>query len=123
MNAKGQRALERRNHRRLTTLVQGRREEEILESDSEREEILKERDAVPLRIRIPGARVRGGPLAGAILIQIDPGMWLSMVNVKPNHLADLEVENMKEFILDYKQLSQKCPRQFLRKIQQFILEE
>ena len=30
---------------------------------------------------------------------------------------------MKKFILDYKQYSQKCPRQLLRKMQQFILEE
>ena len=44
-----------------------------------------------------------------------------MVNVKPPHLADLEVESMKKFILDYKRYSQKCPRQ-LRKMQQFILE-
>ena len=45
-----------------------------------------------------------------------------MVNVKPPHLSDLEVESMKKFILDYKRC-QKCLRQFLRKMQQFILEE
>jgi len=34
---------------------------------------------------------------------IDSGMWLNMVNVKPPHLIDLEVESMKKFILlDYK---------------------
>jgi len=49
-------------------------------------------------------------------------MWLNMVNVKPLYLADLEIESMKKFILDYKWYSQKCPRQLLRNIQQFILE-
>ena len=46
-----------------------------------------------------------------------------MINVKPPHLSDLEVESMKKFILDYKRYSQKCPRQWLRKMQQFMLEE
>jgi len=46
-----------------------------------------------------------------------------MVNVKPPHLSDLEVESMKKFILDYKGYSQKCPRQLLRRMQQFILDE
>ena len=64
-----------------------------MESDTEEEEILEERDAVPLRIRIPGARDRGGPLAAAIPAPIDPEMWLNIVNVKPPHLADLEVES------------------------------
>ena len=51
-------------------------------------------------------------------------MRLSMVNVKSPHLtADLEVENMKKFILERKRYSQKCPRQLLRKMQQFILEK
>ncbi len=124
MNARGQRAVARRNRREAAEVVQeGPREEEIVESDTEEDEILEEREAVPLRIRIPGARARGGPPAAAIPAPIDPGMWLSMVNVKPPHLADLEVESMKKFILDYKRYSQKCPRQLLRKMQQFILEE
>ena len=46
-----------------------------------------------------------------------------MVNVKLPHLADLEVESMKKFILDYKRYSQKFPRQLLREMQPFILEE
>ena len=46
-----------------------------------------------------------------------------MINVKPPHLADLEVESMKKFILDYRRCSKKCPRQLLRKIQQFFPEE
>jgi len=29
--------------------------------------------------------------------------------IKLPHLADLEVESMKKFILDYKRYSQKCP--------------
>ena len=49
-------------------------------------------------------------------------MWLNMVNVKPPHLADLEVESMKKFNLDYKRYSQKYPRKLLRKMLQFILE-
>ena len=54
MNARGQRALARRNRHEAAEVVQeGHREEEIVESDSEGEEILEERDAVPLRI--PGA--------------------------------------------------------------------
>ena len=48
-----------------------------------------------------------------------------MINVKPPHLSDLEVESMKKFILHYNWYSQKCPRQLLqfRKMQQFILED
>ena len=46
-----------------------------------------------------------------------------MFNVKPPHLADLEVENMKKFILDYKRYMQKCPRKLLQKMKQFISEE
>ena len=123
MNARGQRALVRRNHREAAEVVhEGSRGEEIVESDTEEDEILKEREAIPLHIRIPGARARGGPSAAAIPAPIDPGMWISMVNVKPPHLSDLEVESMTKFILDYKRYSQKCPRQLLRKMQQFILE-
>ena len=54
---------------------------------------------------------------------INSGMWLNMVNVKTPYLADLELESMKKFILDYKRYSQKCPQQLLRRMQQFILEE
>ena len=43
----------------------GPREEEIVESDAEEEEILEEREAAPLRIRISGARHRGTPSAAA----------------------------------------------------------
>jgi len=46
-----------------------------------------------------------------------------MVNVKPPYLLDLEIENMKKFILEYKRYSQKCPKQLLRSMQQFVLEE
>ena len=101
MNARGQRALARTNCREAAEEVQkGPREEEMVESDTEEEEILEEREAMPLRI--PGARARGGPpAAAAIPAPIDPGMWLSMVNVKLPHLSDLEVESMKKFILDY----------------------
>ena len=97
MNARGQRALARRNRREAAEVVQeGPREEEIVESDTEEDDILEEREAVPLRIRIPGARARSGPPAAEIPAPIDPGMWLSMVSVKPPHLSDLEVESMKK---------------------------
>ena len=53
MDARGQRALARRNRGEVAAVVQeGPREEEIVESDTEEEEILEEREAVPLRIRI-----------------------------------------------------------------------
>ena len=77
-------------------------EENSVESDTEEEEILEERVASPLRIRIPGARGRGGPPAAAIPDPIDTNMrWLNII-VKLPHLADLEIESMKKFILDYK---------------------
>ena len=124
MDARGQRPLARRNRREGAAVGQeGPREEEIVEADAAEDEILEEREDVPVRIRIPAGRARVGPPAAAIPAPIDPGMWLSMVNVKPPHLADLEVESMKKFILDYKRYSQKYPRQLLRKMQQFILEE
>ena len=50
-------------------------------------------------------------------------MWPNMVNVKPPYLADFEMESMKKFILDFKKYSQKCLRQLLRNMQQFILED
>ena len=71
-----------------------------MESDTEESDILEERDQVPLHIRIPGARGRGGPPAAEVPAAIDPRMWLNMVNVKHPHLSDLEVESMKKFILD-----------------------
>jgi len=40
-------------------VVQEPREKEIVESDTEEEEILEEQYAAPLSIRIPGARARG----------------------------------------------------------------
>ena len=51
MNARGQRAVARRNRREAAEVVQeGPREEEIVESDTEEEEILEEREAVPLLV-------------------------------------------------------------------------
>jgi len=57
------------------------------------------------------------------LLWAQPGMWLNMVNVNPPYLADLEIESMKKIILDYKRYSQRCPRQLLRNMQQFVLED
>ena len=57
-----------------------------------------------------------------VLLTMDPGLWLHMVNVKPPYLLDLEIESIKKFILEYKRYSQKCPRQLLRSMQQFVLE-
>ena len=109
MNARVQRDSARRNRREAMEVIQEKpREEEIVELDTEEEEILEERDAVPLSIR--KARDRGEPPAVAMPAPIDPGIWLNMVNVKPLHLADLDKESMKKFILDYKRYSHKCPR-------------
>ena len=75
---------------------------------------------------IEGVNPMGGaPAAAAAVapIAMDPGMWLSMVNVKPPQWVDLEIENMKKFILDYKRYAQKCPQPLLRSMQQFILDE
>ena len=82
----------------------------IVESDTEEEEILEERYAIPLRIRIPGARDRSEPPAAEIRSILECGM----VTVKPTHLADLEVESVKKFILDYERYGQKCPRHLLQ---------
>jgi len=89
-------------------------EEKIVESDTEEEEILEERDDAL------GARARGGPSAAAIPAQIDPGIWLSMIIVKTPHLADLEVESMKKFILAISGIVRNV-QQLLQKMQQFIL--
>jgi len=113
MDARGQRALARKNRREAVEEVPAApREENPVESDTEESEILEEREQVPLRIRI-----RVGPPAAEVPAAIDPGMWLNMVNVKPPQLSDLEVKSMKKFILDYKRYSQQCPRQLLQKIQ------
>jgi hypothetical protein len=36
---------------------------------------------------------------------------------------EIEIESTKKLILEYKRYSQKCPRQLLRSMQQFMLEE
>ena len=119
MDARGQRALARRNRRdAVEKVLAAPREENLLESDTEGSEILEEREQVPLRIRIPG---RVGPPAAEVPAAIDPGMWFNIVNVKPPHLIDLEVESVKSFILDFQRYSQKCPRQLPQKMQQFNL--
>ena len=46
-----------------------------------------------------------------------------MLNVKSPHMAHLEVESMKKFILNNNIYSQKFPLQLLREMQQIILEE
>ena len=83
------------------------------------DEIFEEREDILARV----PRARGRAPAAALPAAIDPGMWLNMVNVKTPYLADLELESMKIFILDYKRYSQKCPQQLLRRMQTFILEE
>jgi hypothetical protein len=50
---------------------------------------------------------QGQAAAAVAPMVMDPGMWLNMVNVKPPQLADLEIESMKKFILEYKRYSQK----------------
>jgi len=88
MNARGERALERRNMRKAVEEIPAGPMKKIqVDSDTRDEDIVEEKDAVSLGI------------------------------------ADLDVESMKKFILDYKRYSLKCLRQLLRKMQQFILEE
>ena len=99
MNARGQRALARRNRREAAEVVQKGRNRGIGHWGGP--------------FRIPGALARGPP-AAAMPAPIDPESGMRLI---------VEVESMKKFILDYKQYSQKCPRQLLRKMQQFILEE
>ena len=36
---------------------------------------------------------------------------------------EIDIESTKKLILEYKRYSQKCPRQLLRSMQQFMLEE
>ena len=115
MNARGQRALVRKNKRQMAKEVS----ERPREADTKAEESSR------------GARwssftyshTRCPTAAAAIPASIDLGMRLNIVNVKPPHLAHLEVESMKKFILDYKRYGQKFPRQLLWKMQQFILED
>ena len=94
----------------------GQDNEIVNEADSDDNEQVEE---VPVRVPQRLARIP----AVAPQLALDPGMWMNMVNVKPPHLPDLEIESMKKFILEYKRYSQKCPRQLLRNMQQFILEE
>ena len=81
-----------------------------MKSDTEDEDILEEKGAVPLRVRILSAWDWVGAPADKFPAAIDPGMILNMVNVKSRHLADLEVESMKKFILDYMRYSQSSSR-------------
>ena len=46
-----------------------------------------------------------------------------MVHVKPPNIADLEIESIQKFILDYKKYAQKYLRQLLRNMKQIILDE
>ena len=87
MVARGQRELARRNRREVVEKVPaGPREENPVELDTEEQDIFW--DQFPLRIRIPGARGRGGPPVAEVPAAIDLEMWLNiwnmnMVNAKP----------------------------------------
>ena len=65
---------------------EGPREEEIVESETEEDKILEDREAVPLRIRIPGGRARGEPPAASIPAPIDPGMVVEHDECKTSSL-------------------------------------
>ena len=53
--------------------------------------IFEEREDIPARV--PRAKRRA--LAAVLQAEIDPGMWLNIVNVKDlRNLADLELESM-----------------------------
>jgi hypothetical protein len=66
---------------------------------------------------------RARPPAVSVPLAMDPDMWLNMVNVKPPYLVNLEVNITKKLVLEYKRYFQKCRRQLLRSMQQFVLEE
>ena len=51
-------------------------------------------------VRAPLGRAR--PPAVVAPLTMDPGMWLNMVNFKPQYSVDLEVDSMKKFVLEYK---------------------
>jgi len=69
-------------------------------------------------------RERKWASAAALPVAIDPVIRLNMVNLKTPYLTNLALNSMWwKFILDYKQYSQKCPEQFLWRMQRFILEE
>jgi len=72
-------------------------------------------------VRAPNRRAR--PPAVISPLAMNPGLWLNMVDVKSPYLLDLKIESMKKFIQEYIRVAQKCPRQFLRSMQQFVLEE
>ena len=57
-------------------------------------------------------------------LAMNPGMWLNMVNVKTPYLVDLEIESMKNLFWSVRdRYAQKCLRQLLHSMQQFVLEE
>ena len=55
------------------------------------DDIFKEREDIPARVS--GAKERAP--SGALSPEIDPGMWLNMVNVNTPYLADLELDSKK----------------------------
>jgi len=73
------------------------------------------------KCRAPHGRAR--PPAVVASLAMAPGLRLDMVNVKPSYSLDLEIDCMKQLILEYKRYTQKWPRQLLRSMQQFVLEE
>ena len=58
-------------------------------------------------------------------LAMDPKLWLNMVNVIfLFFLLDLDIDSMKRYVdLEYKRYYHMCPRQLLRSMQQFVLEE
>ena len=114
MNDRAQRALERGQRRDEAAAAQALEQEVDLDVPAQdRDGIFEEREDIPARV----PRARGRAPAAAFPAAIDPGMWLNMANVKTPYLADLELESMKKFILDYKRYSQKFPQKLLRRMQ------
>jgi len=120
MNDRAKRALAKGHRGKEAAAAQALEQEVDLDVPAQdQDDIFEEREDIPARV----PRARGRAPAAAFPAAIDPGMWLNMVNVKTPYLADLELENMKKFILDYKRYRQKCPQQLLRRMQQFIFED
>ena len=90
-------------------------------NDGESESGSSDGEVVEEVVRLP--RGRAQPPRAVPPLEMDLDMWLNMVDVKTPFLVDLEIESMKKIILANKRYSQTCPRQLLRSMQQFVLEE
>jgi len=94
-------------HRARRAEARAQRRQGAVESlaavDEEDSDDNEEMDEAPARV--PQRKLRG--LAVAPPLALNPGMWCNMVNMKLPYLADLEIESIKNFILDYNKVFSK----------------